>query len=123
MDRRRLFRLLDPEVSDRQARSFRLLHHVMVVLGTAVLLADTVPEISQDYLPLLDAGFFLVAGFFILEYLLRLFLAPEAPGGDVHPAWEVRFRWMVSAGGLLDLAGALPALLTVVEREPAILFS
>ena len=123
MDRRRIFRLLDPEASDRAARSFRLLHHLMVALGTAVLLADTVPEINQRYLPLLDVGFFCVAGFFIAEYLARLSVAPEAPGGEVHPAWDMRLRWMISAGGLLDFIGALPALLTVIEREPAMLFS
>lgn len=123
MDGHRIFLLLDPENKDRRARSLRLLHHAMVLFGTAVLLADTVPAIRQSYLPLLDAGFFLVAGFFVAEYLLRLILAPEAPGGEHHPAWDMRLRWVVSAGGLLDLAGALPALLTLVEREPAILFS
>src|SRR5579884_1100912 len=98
MDRRRIFRLLDPDSRDRRARSFRLLHHAVVALGTAVLLADTVPAINDAYLPLLDAGFFLAAGFFIAEYLLRLYVAPEAPGGEVHPAWDMRLRWAISAG-------------------------
>lgn len=123
MDRRRIFGLLNPDSTDRRARSFRMLHHAVVAVGTAVLVADTVPAISGDYLPLLDAGFFVVAGFFIAEYLLRLYVAPEAPGGEVHTAWEMRLRWALSAGGFLDLVGALPVLLTVLEREPAILFS
>jgi len=123
MDRRRLYALLSPDASDREARSFRLLHHALVALGIAMLLADTVQAIREQYEILLDIGFLAVSLFFLGEYILRLVVAPMVPGGEHRPAWRSRLSWTLSGGGLLDLAGALPLLLTLLEHEPAILFS
>lgn len=123
MDRRRLYALLHPETDDREARSFRLLHHVLVALGIALLLADTVQPIRDQYEILLDIGFLVVSLFFLCEYVVRLVVAPMAPGGEHRPAWRSQLSWALSGGGLLDLAGALPVVLTLLEHEPAILFS
>lgn len=115
--------MLDPDSSDREARSFRLLHHTLVALGIAVLLADTVQPIREQYEILLDIGFLVVSLFFVLEYALRFIIAPVAPGSEHRPAWRTHLSWALSGGGLLDLAAALPIVLTLVEHEPAILAS
>src|SRR5947209_12960287 len=123
MDRHRLRALLDPENTSRDARSFRLLHHALVAFGIAVLLADTVQAIRDQYEIPLDTGFLVVAAFFVGEYVLRLYVATAAPGGELHQPWRTRLHWALSGGGLLHLVGALPIVLTLLEREPAVLAS
>jgi voltage-gated potassium channel len=54
---------------------------------------------------------------------LRLIGAPGAPGIEYRPGWRARLAWGVSAGGILDLLGALPGVLNIVfETRDAILF-
>ena len=101
MDRRRLYRMLDPDSPDRAARLFRVVHHVLVALGIAAMLADSVPLIAADYDPVLRAGYYLVGAFFVAEYVLRLIVAPEVPRHEHHGQIGARLHWAVSLGGLL----------------------
>ncbi|HEX3536274.1 MAG TPA: cyclic nucleotide-gated ion channel [Stellaceae bacterium] len=123
MDRRRLYRLLDPESSHPDARRFRLLHHALIAIGITIMLADTVAELQQQYWVPLVTGFLVVATLFFGECVLRLIVAPEAPGQEHHSAWRARLNWAGSLGGVLDLVSALPALLALIDREPAMLLS
>jgi hypothetical protein len=63
MDRQRLYTLLNPDSPARAARLFRLVHHVLVAVGIAAMLADTVPLIAADYDPNLRAAYCLVGAF------------------------------------------------------------
>ena len=110
MDPRRLYTVLDPDSSDRAARLFRVVHHVLVALGIAAMLADSVPFIAADHDPVLRAGYYLVGAFFVVEYLLRLIAAPEMPGQEHGGPLRARLRWAISLGGMLDLLCALPAI-------------
>src|SRR3977135_4495882 len=110
MDRRRLYMLLNPDRPPRSARLFRLGKHVLVAIGIAAMLADTVPFIAADYDPVLRAGYYLVGAFFVAEYVLRLIAAPEIPGYEHCSALRARLLWAVSLGGILDFLCALPAL-------------
>ena len=123
MDRRRLYRLLDPESSHPDARGFRLLHHALIAVGVAIMLAGTVPALELQYRVPLETGFFVVAFFFVAECVLRLIVAPEAPGQEHHATWRARVAWAGSLGGVLDLVSALPALLGLLSREPAMMLS
>jgi voltage-gated potassium channel len=109
---RRLYQALQPETSGNGARAFRIIHHAMVVLGIAIMLADTVAPWRQAYSRLFDAGFRLACAFFCAEYLLRLVAAPGAPTAH-HRGWRARLSWMLSPGGLFDLLGALPGALDI----------
>src|SRR4029077_20978158 len=110
MDRRRLYIVLDPDSPERAARLFRVVHHVLVALGIAAMLADRVPFIAADYAPVLRAAYYLVGAFFVAEYVLRLIVAPEVPSHeDQGPIWA-RLHWAVSLGGILDFLCALPAI-------------
>lgn len=109
----RLYRIVQPEASGTPARSFRLVHHAMVVLGIAIMLADTVPAWRERYYQILDAGFQLACAFFFAEYLVRLLAAPGAPAAH-RRGWRARLAWTLSGGGLLDLIGALPGVLDIV---------
>ena len=109
---------LQPETASSGARVFRFAHHVMVVLGIAVMLADTVQSFRAAHQPSLDIAFRIVCMFFIAEYLARLAVAPGAPTAH-HRGWRSRLSWMASGTGLLDLVGAMPGALDVVVNPKA----
>lgn len=108
----RLYQILQPETAGTAARVFRGVHHAMVVLGVAIMLADTEAAWRDAYRGLLDAGFQLVCAFFFAEYIARLGAAPGAPAAHRRD-WRARLAWAVSAGGAFDLLGALPGVLDI----------
>src|SRR5437868_15018916 len=116
MDYRPLYRILDPESPDPAARIFRVVHHVLAAFGIAIVLAETMEPVQADFGAQLAAGFYVVGGFFIAEYLLRLIAAPSKPGHEHLPAWRARALWAVSPGGIFDLVCALPGVLSMTER-------
>jgi len=122
MDYRPLYRVLDPESPDPAARIFRVVHHVLAAFGIAIVLAETMEPVQADYGAELAAGFYVVGGFFIAEYLLRLIAAPSKPGHEHLPAWRARALWAVSPGGIFDLVCALPGVLFMTERYWASFF-
>ena len=112
MSWRRLYQLLQPETAGTAARAFRIAHHAMVIVGIAIMLADTVAPWREAHYRILDAGFQIVCAFFIAEYLVRLGAAAAAPAAH-RRGWQARLAWMVSGSGLFDLLGALPGVLDV----------
>jgi voltage-gated potassium channel len=122
MDRPHLYRLLQPGNPDVMARVWRGVHHVMVVAGIGVFLAQTVPEWRSDYGNELSLVFYIVAGFFVFEYALRFYAAPGVPGGEHRGAWRTRLAWALSLGGWFDLMSAAPGLIAVIDRREASLF-
>jgi len=122
MDYRPLYRILDPESPDPAARIFRVVHHVLAAFKIAIVLAETMEPVQADYGAELAAGFYVVGGFFIAEYLLRLIAAPSKPGHEHLPAWHARALWAISPGGIFDLVCALPGVLFMTERYWASFF-
>ncbi|HVB16542.1 MAG TPA: cyclic nucleotide-gated ion channel [Stellaceae bacterium] len=119
MTRRRLYLLLRPETADAGARTFRIVHHLMVACGVAIMLTTTVAPFEAAYGGSLAIGFYLVAAFFLAEYVLRLIAAPEAPGGEHRGEWRVRLAWAVSLGGVFDLVSGLPGIAALVYGPAA----
>jgi voltage-gated potassium channel len=113
MYRRRLYLALRPAGPDTAARIFRAGHHLTVAVGIAIILAVTIEPIKAAYGTALAVGFYVVAAFFLAEYVLRLIAAPEAPGGEHRGVLPAQFAWMLSLGGLLDLACALPGIIAL----------
>jgi voltage-gated potassium channel len=122
MDYRPLYRVLDPESHDPAARIFRVVHHALAAFGIGIVLAETMEPVQADYGPELAAGFYVVGGFFIAEYLLRLIAAPAKPGHEHLPSWRARALWAVSPGGIFDLVCTLPGVLFMTERSWASFF-
>src|SRR5207249_182862 len=114
MSAEQLYRLLDPETPELAARIFRGVHHFMVAVGIAIMLADTVAAWRVVWAPVLDGGFQLVCAFFVGEYFLRLAAAAGAPGAAHRGAWQARLAWAMSIGGVCDLVGALPGVLDIL---------
>ncbi len=122
MDYRPLYRVLDPESHHPAARIFRVVHHALAAFGIAIVLAETMEPVQADYGQELAAGFYIVGGFFIGEYLLRLIAAPAKPGHEHLASWRARALWAVSLGGIFDLVCALPGVLFMMERAWASFF-
>jgi len=122
MDRQRLYRLLQPGNSEAGALAWRCIHHSMVAAGIGVFLALTVTEWRTAYYTELAIVFFVVAGFFVLDYLLRLYVAAAAPGGEHRGALGARLSWVISLGGLFDLLAAAPGVIAIIDRREASLF-
>jgi voltage-gated potassium channel len=113
MDRRRLYLLLRPECPDAAARIFRLVHHLMVAAGIAIMLAGTVAPMQGSYAAALAIGFYIVAAFFLAEFVLRLFAATEAPGGEHRGPLGAQIAYALSLGGVFDLASGLLGILAL----------
>ncbi len=122
MYRRRLYLLLQPESPGSGARIFRIVHHLMVAAGVAIIMTATVASIEATYGRALAIGFYVVAVFFFAEYVLRLIVAPEAPGGEHRGQHGARLAWAISLGGIFDLVSALPLLIALTHVPEAGLF-
>ena len=94
----------------------------MAALGIAILLAATVASLAEAYHPLLHAGFYVVAVFFLLEYVARLIAAPEAPGGEHRGQHRAQLAYATSLAGMFDLVCALPGLIALLQVPDAGLF-
>ena len=122
MDRAFLYRLLQPGSGTAGAHLLRGTHHAMVAAGIGVMLAMTVPALRGDYGSWFTGAFDVIAAFFVGDYLFRLYVAPEAPGGAHRGDLRARLSWVASIGGAFDLLGVMPALVAVVGHRDASLF-
>ncbi|HTV90995.1 MAG TPA: cyclic nucleotide-gated ion channel [Stellaceae bacterium] len=122
MDRRRLYLLMRPENPAGAARIFRAVHHAMAALGIAIMMTLTVRPIELAYGNALAGGFYVVAAFFLAEYILRLIAAPASPGGGHRGALGAQIHWALSLGGLFDLAAGLPGVIALLYGPDATLF-
>jgi voltage-gated potassium channel len=123
VDRGQLHAIMRPDNPAPPARLWRGLHHATTAAGIGVVLAATVGEWREQNAALIKGGFYLVAAFFVVEYLARLIAAPADPGAADRTAWQARRAYAASLGGAFDLFGALPGLLQAVLGTPdAILF-
>jgi voltage-gated potassium channel len=121
MDVRRIYRLLQPDNSETAARLWRCAHHTLAAAGIGVMLGLTVVEMQSSYGDLLTGAFDLIAVFFVFDYLLRLYAASGAPGGEHRGPWRSRLSWATSLGGVFDLAAAIPGLIALPDSRDATL--
>ncbi|HEX3881196.1 MAG TPA: cyclic nucleotide-gated ion channel [Stellaceae bacterium] len=123
MTRKGLYRVLNASERQASAEAFRVVHHALVAAGIMVTAATTVPAIREDFDWALDIVFLAIAAFFAAEFILRLIVAPEAPGGAHRGDTRARLAWLVSFMGIFDLLGALPGIVDLAGTHDARLFS
>jgi voltage-gated potassium channel len=83
---------------------FGLVLLIVVSVTTAVL--KSVPQIGREHGQLLDTVLLLASLGFAIEYLLRIWIAPDNPGAA--GAARERLRYIFSLPGLVDLVAAIP---------------
>ena len=121
MDHRRLYRVLQPGNPEAAALAWRSVHHTLVAAGIAITLALTVQDLREAYDDALSDAFDLIGLFFVFDYLLRLYAAPGAPGGEHRAAWRSRLAWAISLAGVFDFAAAVPGLIALPDSRDATL--
>jgi voltage-gated potassium channel len=122
MDRQHLYRILQAGAAGAAARAWRGIHHAMIVVGIGIMLALTVENLRAAYGGLMTDVFYVVAIFFVAEYVLRLYVAPAAPGGAHRGALRSRLAWAGSVGGVFDLVAAIPGIIALPDSQDATLF-
>jgi len=119
--RARIAHSLDPELSPGRSLSWPNRFLVLAILiagGLAII--ETEPTIAKGRIQLFalaELGFGIV---FAIEYLVRLWIAPENPrwgAGD----WRARARYIVSPAALIDIVAILPTLMMATGTSPILL--
>ena len=107
--RSRIYGLLDPTSHGHTARRVRALETSLILIGISSVSAGTVGGLAPAARAVAATVTGIVAVLFFVEYLARLWVAPENP--HVHFVTEARsrLRWVVSAEGVIDLLAVIPA--------------
>jgi voltage-gated potassium channel len=119
--RARVARSLDPELSPGRALSWanRLLVLAIVVAGLLAI-CETEPTLVTGRVQWFAIGELAFGLLFAIEYLLRVWVAPENPrwgAGD----WRARLRYMISPAALIDIVAILPTLFMAAGTSPILL--
>lgn len=111
--RTRIFELLDPASHGHAASRVRAFEVLLIVIGISSVSAGTVGGLAPAARAAAAIITGIVAVLFLVEYLVRLWIAPEIL--RLHAATEgrSRLRWAISAEGIIDLLAVIPAVGTV----------
>jgi voltage-gated potassium channel len=107
--RARLYAILrqaDVSAGARQWRKFDLTVIVIGLLTVALATVDDLPPLTHR---ILIAVIMLLSALFFLEYLVRLWVAPEALSETARSPAGARLRWALSIKGLIGLLAVIPA--------------
>jgi len=97
------------------ARLFRVAHGAALALGLGSVVLGTVPSIVAAQGGVLDTLAYAVLAFFTLEYAARVAVAPRLSAWRGRlSASTLRWRWMISTWGIIDLAAWLPSLVALI---------
>jgi voltage-gated potassium channel len=108
--RTRCHRLLEgDQPGDRAGAAIRGFLTLLILLNVVAVVLQTVPGLPDGALGIFPAFETFSVVIFSIEYLLRLWSAPERT--PHHPALASRLRWIVSPSALVDLVAVLPSLL------------
>lgn len=108
--RHRIFRLLEVAgAEDRASRFVDVAILSLIALNTAALVLETVPSVAATWDPFFRRFEWMSVAVFTVEYLLRIWAAPEAPGYESPVGGRVRFGARPLM--LIDLLAILPAYL------------
>ncbi len=111
--RTRIYGLLDPSGQSHAARQVRALEIFLNLIGIASVSVGTLDSLAPNAREVAAIVTGVVATAFFFAYAARVWVAPENPLFQQDSAARARIRWMLSAGGLLDLLAVVPALATV----------
>ena len=83
---------------------------LLIVVSVTFAVLKSVPQIGREHGRLLDIVLLLTSLGFAIEYLLRIWIAPDNAGAA--NTGRERLRYVVSLPGLVDLVAAIPFALT-----------
>ena len=109
--RARTYALLNYADPTPAARQWRLVNLIVLGIGLFAVILLSIDEIDERVRRVLRVIIWCVTVVFFIEYLLRLWVAPETPRLDQESPIMARLHWAMSLPGLIALAAILPAIL------------
>jgi voltage-gated potassium channel len=111
--RARIYDLLDEESHSHGARRVRAAEVALILAGIVAVALGTVDELSSGWRFTTAILTGAVAVIFLVEYFVRLWVAPEHPHAHEFTESRARLRWAISAEGVIDLVAVVPAVALV----------
>ncbi len=109
--RAQMFELLRPNDPMSGARRWRKAHLVVLGIGLLAVILLSIDEMPASQRVFLRGAIWGVTFFFLVEYVARLWVAPELPHmADMSPL-VARLRWAGSLPGLIGLLAIMPAIM------------
>jgi voltage-gated potassium channel len=110
--RSRLYELLERESpTDPAAKAVHGALVALILINVVSSVLDTVAEINAVYGHLFDQIEVVSLIVFSVEYLTRIWVAPENPFYADKSATAARLAWMISAAGIVDFIAIIPFIL------------
>ena len=107
--RARLYAILRQSDVSAGARQWRKFDLTVLAIGLLTVVLATVDDLPPLTHRILIAIIMLVSAFFLLEYLVRLWVAPEALSEAARSPAGARLRWALSIKGIIGLVAVIPA--------------
>ena len=107
--RGRLYAILRPNDASSGARQWRKFHLLVLAAGLVTVALATVDDLPPGVHTALITVTLVVSAIFLVEYVVRLWVAPEAPTGIRQSDSAARLRWAASAHGIIALLALVPA--------------
>jgi voltage-gated potassium channel len=114
--RARLFAILRPNDASQGARRWRRFHLAVLAAGLLAVALGTVETLPPAVHFALIGIIVAVSAIFLVEYAVRLWVAPEAPTAVPLSPASARLRWAGSLQGLIALTAVVPAL-SVISNQ------
>lgn len=111
--RARIHELLDPASQGHTAREVRAIEVLTILIGISSVSAGTVENLAPQARAVAATVTGAVATLFFLEYLARVWIAPENPLLTSGRRAGARIRWVFSIEGIIDLLAVMPALAAI----------
>ena len=109
--RARTYALLNYADPTPAARQWRTVNLIVLGIGLFSVILLSVDEIDEQVRRILRLIIWCVTTVFFIEYVLRLWVAPETPRFDQDSPTTARLRWAMSLPGLIALAAVMPAVM------------
>ena len=97
--RARIYALLRYSDPTPAARQVRVVHLIILAVGLIAVILLSVDELEGQVRQILRVIIWTVTFIFLVEYLTRLWVAPETPRYDQDTPTKARLRWALSIQG------------------------
>ena len=109
--RAQMFDILRPNDPTPGARRWRTAHLVVLSIGLLAVILLSIDEMLSPHRIILRGAIWSVTFFFLVEYVIRLWVAPEIQQMADMPPLRARLRWAMSLPGLIGLLAIMPAVM------------
>jgi voltage-gated potassium channel len=109
--RSQVFSVLRPSEPSPAARRWRTFHLIVLAVGLLAVILLSIDEFASGHRVYLRSAIWIVTIIFVVEYIVRLWVAPEMPLYADMPPMRARLHWVVTLPGLIGLLATMPAVM------------